>query len=371
MKVQVGLVAAVFGVFMPTATACGGYRAPMQKSSFASLNAASGSAPVTVVASADASRTAIPEQLVVEGSLSVEVDQVTDIVDALRSQIDSAGGRVVLETVNGAETSWYAEIKIRVPPAAVDTVVKWLASRGTITDKRITANDVSKELFDQDLEIANQQAALDRLTKLMEQGGLAMADILSIEKEMSRIRGRIDELRGATRFTKDRVAYATLDVSLRARSGAVHMAKAKAYPGVRGAMMYLVGAGERPANRYGAGFVIHPAELRTFSIEVDVFGAAANAAGDTRSRAVLASIGGAFYSDFLGHGKRQFLNPYIGFRSGYAYLDSSRFLSQFEAGIELVKTKHLVIDASVRATALIGNTSDLAVVPALGAVAAF
>ena len=356
-------------------TACAGgrmaSRSPAQMAFDAQSPGGGGASAKSAVATgSDTALTAIPEQLVIEGTLRVEVDKIVDLVDALRSQVSAAGGRVVLESVNGAETSWSAALKLRIPPSSVDAVVKWLGERGTIVEKRITANDVSKELFDQELEIANQQAALDRLTKLMEQGGLSMADILSVEKEMSRIRGHIDELKGATRFTKDRVGFATLDVYLSRASGAVHVAKAKAYPGARMTMLTLLGPGDRQQTRFGAGLVIHPV-LRSFSLEVDIFASTKDQTADQGARAVLASIGGAFYSDYLGRGERSFLNPYIGFRGGYAYFDGSRFLSQFEAGVELLKTKHFMVDANVRATAMVGNSSDLAVVSGFGAVAAF
>jgi len=58
-------------------------------------------------------------------------------------------------------------------------------------------------------------------------------------------------------------------------------------------------------------------------------------------------------------------------RLGYAYLDGSRFVAQGEAGLELVKSKYVVLDASVRATGLIGSEADLAVVVGAGAVFAF
>jgi hypothetical protein len=353
-------------------TACASGGRMKSTMSFVGANAGGSAPPVgPSSASADpASRMAIPEQLVIEGNLRVEVDKVADIVDALRTQVESAGGRVVVETVNGAEESWTAEVKIRVPPANLESTLKWIATRGNIIEKRMTANDVSKELFDQELEIANQQAALDRLGKLLEQGGLAMADVLSIEKEMTRIRGRIDELKGATRFTKDRVAYATVDIYFSRKYGTVNVASAKAYPGARAVMMTLLAPGNLQRTRFGGGFVVHPT-LRTWSFEVDVFGSTANEAADARSRAVIATMGGAFYSDFLGAGQRQFLNPYIGYRAGYGYLDSSRFVAQFEAGVELVKTKHVVVDANVRATGLIGSNTDLGLVSAVGAVVAF
>ncbi len=312
---------------------------------------------------------AIPEALVIEGSLSVEVGEIHDIVPSLRTHVEAVGGRIINETVSGAERSWSAQLKLRLPPDKVENVVGFLAGRGDITSKHVTAEDVSKTLFDQALAIQNLRTTLDRLTQLMAQPGLQVAQILQVETEMTRIRGQIDQLEGDQRFLKDRVAYATLDVSLSRRDGAVTMAEAKVYPGARAATLILFDPGMRQRTRVGAGFVLHSV-LRTVSLEVDVFEKAADAMGQARN-AGLATIGGAGYSDFLGAGKWRVLNPFLGLRVGYGYLDGHKFVVQAEAGVELFKSKYLVIDATLRGTSMIGAKHDLGLVAGSGAVFAF
>lgn len=313
---------------------------------------------------------AIPEQLVIEGSLSVQVEEIGDLLPALHALVDGVQGRIIAEVVGGAETSWSAQLKLRISPDKVDAVVAFLAQRGEIEQKRITATDVSKQMFDQDLTIKNLRATLDRLTALMTAPDLNVTQILEIEREMTRVRGQIDQLEGDQRFLKDRVGLATLDVSLSRRAGAVTVAKAKAYPGARFAMLSLVDPGTRARTRLGAGLVIHTV-LRAMTLEVDVFRTEDSADGTSRSLAAVATLGGATYSDFLGKGQRRTLNPYLGLRLGYGYLDTSRFVVQGEVGVELFKATYVVIDASVRATGLIGSDTDLALVSALGAVVAF
>jgi len=156
------------------------------------------------------------------------------------------------------------------------------------------------------------------------------------------------------------------------RDGAVNVrvAKAKAYPGARAAMLTLFDPGARERTRFGGGFVIHTV-LRSMSLEVDLFQKEQNAAGSASSNAVIATLGGATYSDFLGGGTRRVLNPYLGLRLGYAYVDTNRFVLQGEAGVELFKAKYVVIDANVRATGLIGKDSDLGLVTGAGATIAF
>ncbi len=194
---------------------------------------AGAAAPAALVASAEPTAIQLPEQLVIEGSLTVEVGEVADLISGLRAVVEQGGGRIITEEVSGAETSWRADLRLRLPPDQVDAVVAWLAGKGDILDKRINATDVSRTLFDQELALANLQATSDRLQAILAGPGLVMADVLAIEKELTRIRGEIEAIKGAQRFLRDRVALATLDIALRRRDGAVTIARAKFYPGVR------------------------------------------------------------------------------------------------------------------------------------------
>ncbi len=354
--------------FVLVACAAGGYKSATPVAGAAPAITASG---VTVAGSGGpASATQIPEALVIEGSISLEVEEINDIVPALRAQVEAAGGRVINENVSGAETSWSAHLKLRLPPGKVEDIASFLAKRGEITSKNLSSTDVSKQLFDQDLAIKNLRTTLDRLTQLMATSGLQVQQILQIEQEMTRIRGQIDQLEGDQRFLKDRVALATLDVSISRRHGAVTIAKAKAYPGVRGVMLTLFDPGSRARTRFGAGFVVHSL-LRSMSMEVDVFQKELNEAGDKSRASVIATLGGAGYSDFLGSGRRKNFNPYLGGRLGYGFLDGHRFVLQAEAGVELYKAKYFVLDASLRVSGLIGSATNLALVTGLGAVVAF
>lgn len=327
-------------------------------------------APPLPTASGGNSSPVIPEALVIEGSVYVEVGEIKDIVPALRAQVEGAGGRVIAENVSGGEESWSATLKLRLPPDKVEPVITFLAARGDITSKVISATDVSKQLFDQELAIKNLRTTFDRLAKLMETGGLQVAQILEIEREMTRIRGQIDQLEGDQRYLKDRVALATLDIYLTRRDGAVEVAQAKVYPGARAAMLTLFDPGNRERTRFGAGFVLHTL-FRNASLEVDIFQKERDEAGTDSSSSLIATFGGAAYSDFLGGGKRQFLNPYIGGRLGYGYLDSSRFVLQGEAGVELFKSTYVIVDVSARATGFIGKDTDLGLVTAAGVSIAF
>jgi hypothetical protein len=355
-------------MFVMACLACG--RAAYSKASPLAPAPSANPGGVVVAGGAPPIATQIPEQLVIEGSLAVEVNEIGDVMPALRAHVEQVGGRVINEAVTGAEQSWSAQLKLRIPPDKVEDIAGFLAKRGEIVSKHITATDVSKQLFDQELALKTLRATLDRLTQLMAQGGLKIEDVLRVEQEMTRLRGQIEQLEGDQRFVRDRVALATLDISMSRRAGAVSFAAAKAYPGARAAALVLFDPGTRARTRFGGGLVVHTV-LRAMSLELDLFQKEPNAGGTASHAAALATIGGAIYSDFLGYGQRRTLNPYLGLRIGYGYLDDHRFVAQGEAGVELWKTRNAMVDVNLRMTGLFGKDTDLGLVAGVGAVLAF
>lgn len=328
--------------------------------------------PATVVTPAGSQVPVLKEQVVVEAWLSVEVEDAAATTTALHALVEKSEGRIVSEQVTGAAESWSASIQLRLPPRAVNSVIDWLGTQGDITSKRLQGTDVSKTLFDQEIALQNLTLTLERLRKLLDAGGLQMKDILEIEKEMTRLRGEIERIKGEKRFLEDRVALATVSVELRRKNGAVLSPKAKIYPGPRLALLTLFDAGGRKQNRLGGGLVMHIVVPRlTFQLDIfdDVDATSEHA---HESHAVLATYGAAMYSDFLGRGEREFLNPYIGFRAGYGWLDYHAFVLQGEFGLELYKQTHMLIDAIVQATGFLGEDNvDAGLVSAVSAVFAF
>jgi Domain of unknown function (DUF4349) len=359
--------------------ACGGYRGG-SKATFPTFAAASSPAGGAATGGTTAGPTTevvvpeLPQQLVVEGSIQLSVSEIKDLVPALRAHVEQLGGLVVEEEVSGLDSYWQAHVKLRVPPQQLEAVVTWLASRGDITDKQIRSSDVAKTLFDQELALKNAQLTSERLEALLRQGGLTMADVLAVERELTRLRGETEAIKGQAAFLKDRVALATLDVGMTRKSGTVRIAQAKAYPGGRVSALILLDPEGRARTRLGGGFAVHTI-FRAATLELELYqrkdDGEADGAGAEESMAVIATVGGAMYSDFLGRGERKLGNPFLGLRTGYGYLDSHRWVVQAEAGVELIKTERFMLDASVRLSGLIGEDVDAAAIVGGSAVVAF
>jgi hypothetical protein len=332
---------------------------------------AAGQGVSAVRQAAPAAAPALPEQLVVEGWIGLEVDDVQKTAVAIRAQVVASGGRVVSENLGGSGEGWSGDLEIRLPPQRAASFLGWLDEVGDVRSRRVQGTDVSRTLFDQELALQNLTLTMARLQKLLERQDMAMKDVLAVEVELTRVRGEIERIKGEQRFLQDRVALATLHVSLsRPRGVVLGAATTKLFPGPRLSTLVLLTPDGRERVRYGGGVAIGLG-LPRVTAELDVFAGPELADGSDEDAAVVATVGGAFYSDHLGRGRRRFGNPYIGLRLGYAYLGGSAFAAGGEVGVELFKHRYVLVDANVRVLGLIGDQSDAAVVGGLSTVFAF
>ncbi|HEU0035638.1 MAG TPA: DUF4349 domain-containing protein [Kofleriaceae bacterium] len=302
------------------------------------------------------------EKLVIEAWIELRVDEVSKAAADIRARVEADGGRVVSENIIGPDkAATSAAMELRVPPGKTAAFQTWLAAQGLIESRRVLASDVSKTLFDQQLALDNLELTMKRLQELAKRD-IAMKELLELEKEMTRVRGDIERIKGEQRWLMDRVELATISLTLTREGGPVEFAPhARIHPGAHLATLSLLDPGDRPRTRVGGGVTVHIQRFLTF--DLDVF---PRKQGD--SRVVIGTVGTALYSSFLGAGRREFLNPYLGFRAGYGYLSGEQAgLVGGELGLELYKQRYVQIEIAGRALAFFRDDStDVALHVQLG-----
>ena len=307
------------------------------------------------------------QKLVVSGAVEVAVDDVAATAAAIRAEATRRGATIVTDKVQGARYGVSATLQFRILPAEVDPFIAWLGQKGSIESSNLAASDVSREYFDQELRLRTLRVTLERLEKiLVDRQNVALADVLAVEREMTRVRGEIEQLEGVHRYLADRVERATLDVHLSTRSEFVARAPAQSFMVAAHATMlhFADDDGARNRNRFGAG--VRMLFGRRFDLALDVF-----PSRGLDDRSILFSLGGALYSDFLGGGRRRFLNPYIGLLAGGAEVSGDgAFTAGASLGLELYRGPRLLLDLTTRAQILLygkdKRPSDTALQAALG-----
>jgi hypothetical protein len=312
------------------------------------------------------------EMLDIQANVDMQVQNVKETVRALHQLSARVGGVVTAERVDTASTHGTATLTLRVPSAAATAVFEDLEKLGKVLNQTVNARDIGKEYFDAGLRLSSLEATLRRYEDILNKA-TKVEEMLRIEQELARLRAEIEQVKGNLRWLSDRAARATLTITLREKvPEIVHTpeeAKPKFFPGARAPLLFDFGVSQD--NTYaGGGASIRV--LRSLSIDLDVL---KRFESEKRGPdAITASIGGEIYSNLLGGGERRFLNPYLGWRAGYARFDQDdQALAGVTLGVELFKTKWLILDLEARNYFAFGGDrgGHYVLVPALAAGVAF
>jgi hypothetical protein len=309
----------------------------------------------------------------IEARLSIEVEDIRKSVAQVRKLTLDLGGQLVSENVTGGRGPARAELALRLPVGKADGFFTAVDSLGVVQSRQMTAKDIGKQYYDATLRLANLEATLKRYEAILAQAN-KVEEMMRIEQELGRLRGEIEQVKGELRWMGDRAARATIFVSLFTKMDAppevIIKPEARIFPGLRFGYLRDLRGDAGSEGFAGAALSVG----FTQAVGVEVAGYRSTAFDTSGVDAVLVTLGGRFYSEFLGNGEREFLNPYLHGRAGYA-----RFLSRNEAvvglglGLELYQKEWLVVDLEGRSAVLFGSKAGghVAVEPSLGVSVAF
>jgi hypothetical protein len=309
----------------------------------------------------------------IEARLSVEVEDIAMSAARVRKLALELGGQLVSENVSGGRGPARAELALRIPVGKADGFFASIEALGVVQSRQVTAKDIGKQYYDATLRLSNLEVTLARYEAILAQAK-SVEEMLRLEGELGRLRGMIEQVKGELRWMGDRAARATIFVSLVTKADApvevILRPEARIFPGLR--FGYLRDLRGDAGSQGFLGAALAVGLTQAFSLEI---GGYRSTAFDTSGvDAVLLTLGGRFYSEFLGNGEKPFLNPYQHGRAGYA-----RFLSRNEAivgaglGLEIIKREWLTIDLEGRGSVLFGSKAGghVALEPSLGVSVAF
>ncbi|MCE2465505.1 MAG: DUF4349 domain-containing protein [Dehalococcoidia bacterium] len=146
-------------------------------------------------------------------SMSIEVDLVPEAAASVRMIADANGGFIENLSTSGVGSRQSASITLRVPQDRFDTVVEQLSRLGDVPGQNISSEDVTEEFIDLKARLnastREEQSLLDLLARAD-----SVADVLGIERELSRVRSQIERLQGQINFLQSRIDLSTIYISL-------------------------------------------------------------------------------------------------------------------------------------------------------------
>ena len=146
--------------------------------------------------------------------VSVEVEAVAEAVVLVRTIAESRGGFVEQLSRSGAGERQSATLTIRVPQPAFFEALEQIGDLGTVEEEHVESQDVSEQFVDLEARLRAAEREEESLLKLLERAN-TVSEILTIERELGRVRSEIERLQGQLNFLSRRVDLATISVSLR------------------------------------------------------------------------------------------------------------------------------------------------------------
>jgi hypothetical protein len=294
------------------------------------------------------------EMVDLRANLQIEVPNVAEAAAKLRQLAAEATAQIVADDIKSNGWRETGSFDLRVPAAKAKAFLDAAGALGRVALRNVTETDVSKEFHDSEIQLRNLKATLQRYEELLAKA-TDVKDMLAIEAELGRVRGQIDRVTGERRWLEDRVARATIHIDLLpVRPVLAPEPQAKFYPGLKGS--FFAGMGKTRLNYVGTGASVQFGARGSIDLDVLKSTKSPDSLLDGADLLLL-TIGGEAYSDFLGGGKRRFLNPYLGFRLGYGRsAGHSAFALGGTAGLELVRVKYFVLDVQEQGIGLIGGS---------------
>ena len=147
------------------------------------------------------------------GTLSLQVSGLDAAVTAATQKVDSLGGYVSGSDRSGDGESAEASLTFRIPAARWDealAALRGLADRVLL--ERSSTEDVTGQVVDLGARIRNLEATERALQAIMDRA-TEIKDVLSVQAELTKVRGQIEEMSAEKGHLEEQAAMSTLTVS--------------------------------------------------------------------------------------------------------------------------------------------------------------
>jgi hypothetical protein len=149
------------------------------------------------------------------GYAGVEVDSLDVAIARVRALAARVGGFVANTAVQGGKDQLRsASLEVKVPSERFDEALSGLAPIGKVESVNVTAQDVGEEYVDIAARVENSHRLEARLVNLLANRTGKLQDVLTVERELARVREEIERYEGRMRYLRARVSLSTLTIAV-------------------------------------------------------------------------------------------------------------------------------------------------------------
>jgi len=152
--------------------------------------------------------------LIRQASMQIEVDDPAAAAEEASAIATGFGGDAVsLSTARDERVN----LTLRVPEDRLDEALDAFAELGEVTHRRLSSQDVTEQMIDNEARLENLTATRDRLRRHLDQA-TSVQDIIAVERELARVQSEIDSLAGRLAHLRSSVALSTVSLTIERRT---------------------------------------------------------------------------------------------------------------------------------------------------------
>ena len=152
-------------------------------------------------------------QIISQGSMSVEVPDVSTAAARVRAIAEAVGGFVEQLSSNGVGEFQQSTLTVRVPQDEFFSVFEQIKALGEVQNENAGSEDVTERFIDLEARLKSVQREEVSLLSLLDRAE-KISEILTIEQELTRVRVELERLQGQLNFLERRVDLAAITVFL-------------------------------------------------------------------------------------------------------------------------------------------------------------
>ena len=156
----------------------------------------------------------IDRKIVKNGYMTLEVNDITAAIAGVAAIATDLDGYVVSSNKQGNQDATYGQVSIRVPSNRFDEAFDRLRKLAVnVPNESTNSQDVTEQYTDLQAQLRNLEATETQYLEILKKAE-KVEDILAVQRELSNVRGQIEQVKGRIQYLERTSDMALIDVNL-------------------------------------------------------------------------------------------------------------------------------------------------------------
>ena len=153
------------------------------------------------------------QRIMYSAQMQVETADIDPVEGQLRNLTSELGGYVLESRAWSSYEQPFLRLSVRIPVTRFEEALASFGEIGDVKEQSVQGQDVTQEYLDTSARLRNKQEQERRYLELLDDAQ-TVEEVLSVERELERIRVEIESMQGRIQFLESRTDYASITITV-------------------------------------------------------------------------------------------------------------------------------------------------------------